>query len=36
MIGKHFLIGVHTPNAIGLLSDEANGKAIALRLEAAW
>ncbi len=36
MLGKHFLIGVQTPNAIGLFSDEANGKAIALRLEATW
>lgn len=36
MLGKHFLIGIHTPTAIGLFSDIANGKAVALRLEAAW
>lgn len=36
MLGKHLRIGVRTPNAIGLFSDQANGKAIALGLEAAW
>ncbi len=36
MLGKHFQIGVHTPNAIGLFSDRSYGKAVALHLEAAW
>jgi len=36
MLGKHFRIGLHTPNAIGLFSNEFSGKALALNIEAAW
>lgn len=35
-LGKYLMIGVHTPNVIGFFSSQANGKAIALCLGAAW
>ncbi|MBP8822480.1 MAG: hypothetical protein KBH07_02405 [Flavobacteriales bacterium] len=35
-IGQHLQLGVALPNVIGLFSDQANGKALAGRLEVCW